>query len=377
MPVIEVRGLTKRFGEVLAVDQMSFEVEAGSVVGFLGPNGAGKTTTVSILTTTLAPASGRVRIAGRDLATDQATARRELGIVFQQPSLDLNLTAEENIRLHAVLYGLYPWRPMYRLMAAGYRRQVQEMAGVLDLSDILGQRARALSGGLRRRLEIIRSLMHRPAVLFLDEPTAGLDPESRRSLWAYLRHARAASRASRRRNRRLRPQMATTSMSSKDLTMAATRLAMPPDPSPPPVSMARKCRSGTPSVRRRAARWPSASGPLQKPEVTGSPVSTTRSTASPSPRQRRRTATVGTAIRSARAARHAACEVTRSVTTVSTGISRAWLRRARTAAPPVSGWKDTMAAGSWAATASATGRSARASSVRCSSHITERESQAW
>ena len=134
----------------------------------------------------------RRRGAGRDLATDQATARRELGIVFQQPSLDLNLTAEENIRLHAVLYGLYPWRPMYRLMPAGYRRQVQEMAGVLDLSDILGQRARALSGGLRRRLEIIRSLMHRPAVLFLDEPTAGLDPESRRSLWAYLRHARAA-----------------------------------------------------------------------------------------------------------------------------------------------------------------------------------------
>ena len=91
-----------------------------------------------------------------------------------------------------MLYGLYPWRPMYRLMPAGYRSQVQEMAGVLDLSDILGQRARALSGGLRRRLEIVRALMHRPAVLFLDEPTAGLDPESRRSLWAYLRHARAA-----------------------------------------------------------------------------------------------------------------------------------------------------------------------------------------
>ena len=155
-------------------------------------NGSGKTTTVSILTTTLAPTSGRVRIAGRDLATDQAMARRELGVVFQQPSLDLNLTAEENFRLHAVLYGLYPWRPMYRLMPPGYRSQVQEIAGVLDLSDILGQRAGALSGGLRRRLEIVRALMHRPAVLFLDEPTAGLDPESRRSLWAYLRRARAA-----------------------------------------------------------------------------------------------------------------------------------------------------------------------------------------
>ena len=142
---------------------------------------------MSILTTTLAPTSGRVRIVGRDLATGLAMARRELGVVFQQPSLDLNLTAEENIRLHAVLYGLYPWRLAYRLMPARYRRQVQEMAGVLDLSDILGQRARALSGGLRRRLEIVRALMHRPAVLFLDEPTAGLDPESRPSLRAYLR----------------------------------------------------------------------------------------------------------------------------------------------------------------------------------------------
>ena len=97
----------------------------GQLFCLLGPNGAGKTTTVSILTTTLAPTSGQVRIAGRDLATEQAKVRGELGIVFQQPSLDLNLTAEENIRLHAVLYGLYPWRPMYRLMPAGYRRQVQ------------------------------------------------------------------------------------------------------------------------------------------------------------------------------------------------------------------------------------------------------------
>jgi len=194
MLAVEVAHLVKRYrgARNAAVDDISFDVPAGQLFCLLGPNGAGKTTTVSILTTTLAPTSGRVRIVGRDLATDQAAARRELGIVFQQPSLDLNLTAEENIRLHAVLYGLYPWRPMYRLMPAGYRRQVQEMAGVLDLSDILGQRARALSGGLRRRLEIIRALMHRPAVLFLDEPTAGLDPESRRSLWTYLRHARAA-----------------------------------------------------------------------------------------------------------------------------------------------------------------------------------------
>jgi ABC-2 type transport system ATP-binding protein len=194
MNAIEVTDLVKRYRAARhnAVDGISFDVPEGQLFCLLGPNGAGKTTTVSILTTTLAPTSGRVRIAGRDLATEQARVRRELGIVFQQPSLDLNLTAEENIRLHAVLYGLYPWRPWYRMMPAGYRSQVQEVAGVLDLSDILGERARALSGGLRRRLEIVRALMHRPRVLFLDEPTAGLDPESRRSLWAYLRQARAA-----------------------------------------------------------------------------------------------------------------------------------------------------------------------------------------
>jgi ABC-2 type transport system ATP-binding protein len=192
---VEVAHLVKRYRAARgnAVDDISFEVPEGQLFCLLGPNGAGKTTTVSILTTTLAPTSGRVLIAGRDLAAQQGEARRELGVVFQQPSLDLNLTAEENIRLHAVLYGLYPWRPWYRLMPAGYRRQVQEMAGVLGLSDSLGRRARTLSGGLRRRLEIVRALMHGPRVLFLDEPTAGLDPESRRSLWAYLRQARAAA----------------------------------------------------------------------------------------------------------------------------------------------------------------------------------------
>jgi ABC-2 type transport system ATP-binding protein len=191
---VEVSHLVKRYRGASrnAVDDISFGVPDGQLFCLLGPNGAGKTTTVSILTTTLAPTSGLVRIAGRDLAAEQAAVRRQIGIVFQQPSLDLNLTAEENIRLHAVLYGLYPWRPLYRLMPAGYRRQVRDLAGVLELSDVLGQRARALSGGLRRRLEIVRALMHRPGVLFLDEPTAGLDPESRRSLWAYLRHARAS-----------------------------------------------------------------------------------------------------------------------------------------------------------------------------------------
>jgi len=194
MTAVEVSHLVKRYRAAArnAVDDISFDVPDGQLFCLLGPNGAGKTTTISILTTTLAPTAGRVRIAGRDLATEQAGVRRQIGIVFQQPSLDLNLTAEENIRLHAVLYGLYPWRPVFRLMPPGYRQQVRELAGVLELSDVLGQRARALSGGLRRRLEIVRALMHRPGVLFLDEPTAGLDPESRRSLWAYLRQARAS-----------------------------------------------------------------------------------------------------------------------------------------------------------------------------------------
>jgi ABC-2 type transport system ATP-binding protein len=192
--VIDVADLVKRYrgAAANAVDGVSFEVPEGQLFCLLGPNGAGKTTTVSILTTTLAPTSGRVRVAGLDLATQQDLVRREIGIVFQQQSLDLNLTAEENVRLHAVLYGLYPWRPLYRLMPRGYRQQVRDLADMLGITGVLSRPARTLSGGTRRRLEIIRALMHAPRVLFLDEPTAGLDPESRRSLWAYLRQTRAA-----------------------------------------------------------------------------------------------------------------------------------------------------------------------------------------
>jgi ABC-2 type transport system ATP-binding protein len=192
MTAIEVRHLRKRYrnAAAYAVDDISFEVPDGHFFCLLGPNGAGKTTTVSILTTNLTPTSGDVRIAGHDLATERAKVRANVGIVFQGPSLDLNLTAEENIRLHAILYGLYPWRPLYRLMPRAYKRHVDELAGVLGVGDLLGRRARDLSGGTRRKLEIVRALMHRPRVLFLDEPTTGLDPESRRSLWAYLRGVR-------------------------------------------------------------------------------------------------------------------------------------------------------------------------------------------
>jgi ABC-2 type transport system ATP-binding protein len=136
MAAIEVRELVKRYRGAAgnAVDGVSFDAPEGQLFCLLGPNGAGKSTTVSILTTTLSPTSGRARIAGRDVTGEQAAVRREVGIVFQQPALDLNLTAEENLRLHVVLYGLYPWRPSYRLMPVAYRRQVRELTGMLGIA---------------------------------------------------------------------------------------------------------------------------------------------------------------------------------------------------------------------------------------------------
>jgi ABC-2 type transport system ATP-binding protein len=193
MLAIEVRDLVKRYRGAAgnAVDGISFDIPDGQLFCLLGPNGAGKTTTVSILTTVLAPTSGHVLVAGRDLATQRTEIRARVGIVFQQPALDANLTAEENIRLHAVLYGLYPWRPSQRLMPAAYRRQVRDLAEVLRITGDLRRPVRSLSGGTRRKLEIVRALLHQPRVLFLDEPTTGLDPESRRSLWSHLRQTRA------------------------------------------------------------------------------------------------------------------------------------------------------------------------------------------
>jgi ABC-2 type transport system ATP-binding protein len=190
---VEVRDLVKRYrGEATAaVRSVSFDVVDGEIFCLLGPNGAGKSTILSVLTTTLAPNSGSVRIAGHDLVADQASVRRELGVVFQHPSIDLNLTAEQNLRMHAVLYGLVPWRPAYRLMPAAYRRRVAELAGALGLEADIRRPARALSGGMRRRLEIVRALMHNPRVLILDEPTAGLDPDARHALWEHLSRVRS------------------------------------------------------------------------------------------------------------------------------------------------------------------------------------------
>jgi ABC-2 type transport system ATP-binding protein len=187
-PMIHVQDLVKRYrkAERNAVDGISFEVGAGEFFALLGPNGAGKTTTISILTTTLLPTGGRATIAGLDLVTEASAVRRLVGIIFQRPSLDQNLTGEENVRLHAILYGIHPYAPTFRLMEAGYRQRVGELAELLGIGREVFDPVRTYSGGMRRKLEIVRSLMHRPKVLFLDEPTAGLDPPSRRALWAYL-----------------------------------------------------------------------------------------------------------------------------------------------------------------------------------------------
>jgi ABC-2 type transport system ATP-binding protein len=186
--LIQVIDLVKRYrkAERNAVDGISFEVGRGEFFALLGPNGAGKTTTISILTTTLLPTAGRATIAGYDLVTEASAVRRMVGIIFQRPSLDQNLTGEENVRLHAILYGVHGYAPTFRLMGAAYRRRVGDLADLLGMGREIFDPVRTYSGGMRRKLEIVRSLIHDPKVLFLDEPTAGLDPPSRRSLWAYL-----------------------------------------------------------------------------------------------------------------------------------------------------------------------------------------------
>jgi ABC-2 type transport system ATP-binding protein len=193
-PIIRVAHLTKRYRQSTApaVDDLTFDVEPGELFAFLGPNGAGKTTTIAILTTTLAKTSGVVTIAGHDLDRDPTAVRRNIGVIFQNPTVDLHLSAEENIRLHVAIYGLYPYRPFYRMMPAEYRRRIEQLAQVVGLEGALTRPLRSFSGGMRRKLEIMRGLMHRPRVLFLDEPTSGLDPVSRRGLWEYLRAVRAA-----------------------------------------------------------------------------------------------------------------------------------------------------------------------------------------
>jgi ABC-2 type transport system ATP-binding protein len=175
--VITVSGLTKRYGEVEAVRGIDFEVTRGETFGFLGPNGAGKTTTIKILCTLASATSGTARVAGHDAATERDSVRRNIGLVFQDTTLDTYLTAAQNLRFHAELYGVPKAAVEPRM------RQVMDMVGLWDRKDSL---VSTYSGGMQRRLEIARGLLHAPHVLFLDEPTVGLDPQTRSSIWAYI-----------------------------------------------------------------------------------------------------------------------------------------------------------------------------------------------
>jgi len=176
-PVITVSGLTKQYGEVQAVRGIDFEVARGETFGFLGPNGAGKTTTIKILCTLANATSGSARVAGHDTRTERDSVRRNIGLVFQDTTLDTYLTAEQNLRFHAELYGVPKAAVIPRM------HQVMDMVGLWDRKDSL---VSTYSGGMQRRLEIARGLLHAPHVLFLDEPTVGLDPQTRSSIWAYI-----------------------------------------------------------------------------------------------------------------------------------------------------------------------------------------------
>jgi ABC-2 type transport system ATP-binding protein len=177
-PAIEVDGLVKSYGEVDAVRGVSFTVPPGEVFGFLGPNGAGKSTTINVLCTLAKPTSGAARVSGFDVVTQHDAVRRHIGLVFQDPTLDGYLTAEQNLQVHAELYGIDPG-------VVGAR--IDQMLQMVDLADRRDKAVMTFSGGMRRRLEIARGLLHSPRVLFLDEPTIGLDPQTRSSIWRYIR----------------------------------------------------------------------------------------------------------------------------------------------------------------------------------------------
>ena len=181
-PAVSVRGLVKRYGEVEAVRGIDFDVSAGETFGFLGPNGAGKTTTIGVLCTLVRPSAGQATVAGHDVARERDDVRRNIGLVFQDTTLDGYLTAEQNLRLHAELYGVP------RGAVPGRMRQVLDMVGLWERR---ASRVQTFSGGMKRRLEIARGLLHSPRVLFLDEPTVGLDPQTRSSIWGYIRELKA------------------------------------------------------------------------------------------------------------------------------------------------------------------------------------------
>ena len=177
--IINVKNLTKIFGNFTAVNDVSFTVSKGEIFAFLGPNGAGKTTTIKILTTLLRPTQGTIRLNGIDVITRPEKARKTFGIVFQDPSLDDELTAMENMEFHAVLY---------KIPGKEIKERVEKFLNFVELWDRRNHLVKTFSGGMKRRLEIARGLLHKPEILFLDEPTQGLDPQTRNKIWEYLRN---------------------------------------------------------------------------------------------------------------------------------------------------------------------------------------------
>lgn len=177
--IIEVKNLIKRYGEFTAVDNISFEVPRGEIFAFLGPNGAGKTTTIKMLTTLLHRTSGEISINGHDPVKNQAEVRKSFGIVFQDPSLDDELTAYENLEFHGVIYSV---------PKALRRARMEELLRFVELWDRKDDLVKTFSGGMKRRLEIARGLLHHPKIFFLDEPTLGLDPQTRNHVWSYIKN---------------------------------------------------------------------------------------------------------------------------------------------------------------------------------------------
>ena len=175
--IITVKNLTKKFGDFTAVDDISFSVGKGEIFAFLGPNGAGKSTTIKMLTTLLHPTSGELSIDGHNPVKAADAARKSFGIVFQDPSVDEDLTAWENMEFHGVLYGV---------PKASRRTRIDELLQFVDLFDRKDGYVKEFSGGMKRRLEIARGLLHHPKIIFLDEPTLGLDPQTRYHMWSYL-----------------------------------------------------------------------------------------------------------------------------------------------------------------------------------------------
>lgn len=178
MNIIEVKNLTKKFGDFTAVDDISFQVEEGEIFAFLGPNGAGKSTTIKMLTTLLVPTHGEISLNGHNPVKDSYKVRKSFGIVFQDPSLDDELTAWENMEFHGVLYDVP------KVMR---RKRIEELMKFVELWDRKDNLVKEFSGGMKRRLEIARGLLHHPKVIFLDEPTLGLDPQTRNHMWSYMR----------------------------------------------------------------------------------------------------------------------------------------------------------------------------------------------